>query len=138
MGTEATLVGGRRTAARPEAVGSLAAGSPGSTPECRRGGSLRASAVRKVPAMKCLLGRLRNFAMFAPGVEAVVDDEARQVRQRRVSRGDGGSIGGRMRQQFAGRLHGRLFDEGNLVALHELLAPGVDLLVDVDLDRADV
>src|SRR5271163_945662 len=136
MWIEARRAGWRRTAGRPGAAGSPAADSRGSTPERRRGWSSMVSAVCMMPAMECLLGRLRDLATPAPSVEAIVDDKARQVRERGVGRRDGGSIGGGTRQQLAGRLHCGLFGEGKFVAFHELLAPGVDLLVDVDLDGA--
>ena len=37
----------------------------------------------------------------APRIQAVVDDEARQMRKRRIGGGDRGAVGGGPRQQFA-------------------------------------
>ncbi len=81
---------------------------------------------------------MRHLAMFPPGVEAVVDDEARQKGERDIGRGDGRAVGGRPRKQLAGRLHGGFLDERDLVPLHELTPPSVDLLVNVNLHRTDI
>jgi len=56
------------------------------------------------------------------------------MRERHIGGGDCGAPG----QQFASRLHLAFLGERDLVPLHELSAPAKDLLVDVDLDRADV
>src|SRR4029077_4350870 len=81
---------------------------------------------------------MRHLPMLPPGVEAVVDDETRKMREREIGRGDRGAISHRPRKHLAGGLHRRLLYERDFVPLHELAPPGVDLLVDVDLDRADV
>src|SRR5271166_4901021 len=96
--------GHRRTAEHPAAADPLAADLPGSTRGYRRGCSWFASAIGLIPAMKGLFGRVRHFPVSAPGIEAVVDDEARQVSQRHVGGSDCGTIGGGPRQQLAGSL----------------------------------
>src|ERR1700730_2175502 len=58
--------------------------------------------------------------------------------ERRIVGGDPRAIGGWLRRQRAGGLHRRLFDERHLVPLHEHAPPRIDLLVDVDLNGADV
>src|SRR5271170_7219848 len=93
----------RRTWGHREAADPLAAVLPGPRPGCRRGCSWFPSAIGLIPAMEALFGRVRNFAVPAPGVEAVVDDEARQMSQREIGGGDRGAVGGGPRQQFAGR-----------------------------------
>ena len=95
-------------------------------------------AVCLIPAVEGLLGRVRQLAMLPPGVKAVVDDEARQMGERKIGRGDRSTISGRPREHFAGRLHRGFLDERNLVLLHQLAPPGIDLLMDVDLDRANI
>src|SRR5437773_973665 len=110
--------GAHRTMERREASAPPAAGSPGSMRGCRRGCSSLASAVRLMPAMECLLGRMRHLAMLSPGVEAVVDDETRQMGERGIGHGDRGAISGRSREQLPGRLHGGFLDEWHLVLLH--------------------
>src|SRR5271165_785677 len=105
MQPEATSAGRRRTMEQSAPAAPAAAGSRGWMREYRRGCSSLVSAIGAMPAMECLLGRMRDLAMFPPGVQAVVDDEARQMGERDIGCGDGGAIGGRPRQQFAGRLH---------------------------------
>src|ERR1700751_5974400 len=81
---------------------------------------------------------MRSFTMLSPGVQAVVDDEARQVFERGIGGSDRCAVYRRSREHLAGRLHGGLLYEWHLVLLHDLTTPGVDLLVDVDLHRTDV
>src|SRR5712675_2159256 len=83
-------------------------------------------------------GRMRHLAVLPPGVEAVVDDEARQMGERRIGGGDRGPVGSGLGQQHTGGLHGGLFGERHLMLLHENTPPGIDLLVNVDLHRADI
>jgi hypothetical protein len=73
-----------------------------------------------------------------PGVQAVVDDEPRQMGEGCIGGGDRGTVGGGPRQQYAGGLHCGLFGERHLMLLHENASPRIDLLVDVDLHRADI
>jgi hypothetical protein len=61
------------------------------------------SSVLPVPVVERLLGWMEYLAMFVPGVEAVVDNEARQVRERRVHGGNGSAVDGWPRQQLARR-----------------------------------
>jgi len=68
---------------------------------------------------------MRHFGL-PPGIEAVVDDEARQVRERYIGRDDDGAVGGWPRQQLAGGLHRRLLDERDLVPLHQFPPPSAD------------
>src|SRR6202040_2655595 len=103
-----------------------------------RGRSLLRSPVRLVPAVKGLFGRVRYLAVLPPCVQAVVDDESRQMGERRIGGGDRRAIGGGLRQQRAGGLHHRLFGERHLIPLHEYAPPRIDLLVDVNLHRADI
>src|SRR5258706_5176704 len=88
--------------------------------------------------MEGLLRRMGHFAMFPPGVKAIVDDEARQMGEREISRGDCRAIGGRPRKEFARSLHRRFLNERHLMPLHKLPPPPVNLLVNVDLNRTDV
>src|SRR6266849_5299873 len=122
--------GRRRTMGQGEATGPTAAGSPGPMREFRRGWSSLHSPVRVVPAVEGLFRRVRHVAVPAPGIEAVVDDEARQMSERHIGR--------RPRQQLAGSLHRGFFGKWHLVLLHQLAPPRVDLLVYVDLHRADI
>src|SRR5271154_3576057 len=138
MSGEAKLADWRRTAAHQEAAGPDAASSRGWIPEFRRGCSLFASSVGVMPRVERLLGRMRVFAMPSPRVETVVGDEARQMGESKISCRDRGAISGGPRQQFSGRFHRRFLHEWDLVPFHKFPAPGVDLLVDVDLDRADI
>jgi len=85
-----------------------------------------------------LLGRMRHFAMRSPGIETVVDDEARKMGERRVGGADCSAISGRPRQQLACGLHRGSFGERRFVPLDQHPPPGIDLLVNVDLDRADI
>src|SRR3954452_17171103 len=110
----------------------------GSKPGCRRGCSWFRSSIRLIPAVESLLDRVRHFAVLSPGVEAVVDDEARQMGERRFGRGDRGAVGRGPGQHSAGGLHGGLFDQRHLVLIYENPPPRIDLLVDVDLHRADI
>src|SRR5580704_8098954 len=138
MQPEGTAAAWRRTKELLGAAGPPAAGWRGSMRKSRRGCSPLVSAIRAMPAMERLLGRMRDLAMFTPGVEAVVDDEARQVGERDVGRRDRSTIGRRAREQLAGRLHRGFLGERDLVSLHEFTPPGVDLLVNVDLHRTDI
>src|SRR6516164_7104683 len=131
-------VGYHQTMEPREAVGPLAAGFSGSTPRRRRGCSLFPSAIGLIPAVKRLLGRVRHVSMSAPGVEAVVDNEARQVSQRDIGGGDRRAIGGWPRQQFAGNLHFGPLGQRSLMPLDEHPSPRIDLLVDVDLHRTNI
>src|SRR5271165_2421734 len=118
---------------QPAAAAPPAGGWRGSMRKSRRGCSLLNSAIRLVsaigamPAVECLPGRMGVLASFPPGVEPVVENEARKVGEREIGRGDGGAIGGGPRQQLASRLHRGFLDERDLVPLHELAPPGVDL-----------
>jgi len=41
--------------------------------------------VRVIPAVEGLFRRVRHLAVLPPGVQAVVDDEPRQMRERRIA-----------------------------------------------------
>src|SRR6476619_2791432 len=127
----------RRTGERMEAVAPPAAGSLGSRRKFRRDWSLLCSAVRLMPAVEGLPRRIRHLAMRPPGVEPVVDDEARKISQCNVGRGNRRSISRRPRQQFAGCFHGGFYNERNLVQFYEFPPPRQDLLMGVDLHRAN-
>src|SRR5258706_12142728 len=88
--------------------------------------------------VESLFGRMRHLAVLPPGVEAVVDDEARQMGERRIGCGDRGAVGSGLGQQHPGGFHCGLFGERHLMLLHENAPPRIDLLVDVDLYRADI
>src|SRR5258707_5649748 len=130
--------GRRRRAAREAAAGPRVADWLGSRPGYRRGYSSPRSPVRVIPAVESLFGRMRHLAVLPPGVEAVVDDEARQMGERRIGRGDRSAIGSGPGQQRPGGLHGGLFGDRHLMLLHENAPPRINLLVDVDLHRADI
>src|SRR3979490_1265417 len=138
MQTEVTPAGRCQKGGREAAAGRSAADWLGSRPGCRRGYSWLRSPVRVIPAVESLFGRMRHFAVLPPGVEAVVDDEARQMRQRRIGGGDRGAVGSGLRQQHPSGLHCCLFGERHLMLLHENTPPRIDLLVYVDLHRADI
>src|SRR6267143_5762421 len=135
---EAMPAGHRQTAEPQEAVARAAADSGGSRSECPRGCSWRSSTIGLVPAVERLCGRMRHLAMLAPGVEPVVDDKPRKMRERCVGDGNRRAIGGRARQQLARGLHRGLLGQRHLMALYELAPPGIDLLMDVDLHRTDI
>src|ERR1700719_3010928 len=134
MQREGTPAGRRRKMEQWAAAAPPSAGLRGSMRKSRRGCSSLISAVRLITAVKCLLGRMRHLAMFSPGIEAVVDHEARQMGERKIGGGDGSTVSGWPREHFAGRLHRGFLDERDLVPLHQLAPPGVDLLVGVYLD----
>src|SRR5258706_6846272 len=96
------------------------------------------SAVCLMPGVEGLLRRMRILAVLTPRVETVVEDDARQMGQRGIGRRHRGTIRGGMREHLAGHFHRGFLNERDFVLFHELTPPGVDLLVDVDLDRADV
>jgi len=58
--------------------------------------------------------------------------------RRCVGGGDRGAVGGGLGQQHTGGLHCGLLCERHLMLLHENAPPRIDLLVDVDLHRADI
>src|SRR6516165_12312595 len=128
----------RRTMEPREAAGPHGAGSLGPRPGYHRGYSLLPSAICLIPSVEGLLWRVRHLAVPAPGIEAVVDHPPRQMGERHIGGGDRGAIGGGPRQQFAGRLHLDPLSQRRLVALDEHPPPRIDLLVNVDLDRADI
>src|SRR5713226_2396206 len=96
--------GCRRTAVRVEAAGSRVADWLESRPGCRRGYSSLRSPVCTVPAVESLFWRVRHLAVLSPGIQAVVNDEPRQMGERRIGGGDRGTVGGGPRQQHAGGL----------------------------------
>src|SRR5215469_1790942 len=138
MRQAAMPAGCRRRAERREADGPAAAGFCGWMPGYRRGCSLFASAVRLIPAVEGLLGWMRHLTVSAPGVEAIVDDKPRQMRESHIGGGDRRAIRRRPRQQFTGRLHLDPLGQRRFVPLDEYSSPRIDLLVDVDLNRADI
>src|SRR5450755_1202306 len=117
---------------------SVSGGWSGSMRGWRRGCSCLASTILGVPLVEGLSRRMRHLAIFAPGVQAVVDHKARQARQRVVGSLDRRPIHRRTRKQGARGFHGGAFDERRLVLSHQDLAPGVNLLVNIDLYRTDV
>src|ERR1700686_3046704 len=127
-----------RTSAPQEAAVPLSEGSLESKRGWRRGYSLLASAVLGVPLMKSLCRRVRHLATFAPGVQAVVDRKARQACERLVSLLDCRPVDRRTRKKGARGFHGGALDERRFVLAHQNLAPGVNLLVNIDLHRTDV
>src|SRR5499427_5374247 len=138
MRQAAMPAGCRRRAERREADGPAAVGFCGWMPGYRRGCSLFASAVRLIPAVEGLLGWMRHLTVSAPGVEAIVDDKPRQMRESHIGGGDRRAIRRRPRQQFTGRLHLDPLGQWRFVPLDEYSSPRIDLLVDIDLDRADI
>jgi hypothetical protein len=91
-----------------------------------------------VPAAEGLLRRVGNFALAAPRIEPIVDGETRQMLDRQAGRRDRRAVQLRVGQHLAGDAHHFFFHERKLVAFGDDLSPFVDLLVNVDLDRADV
>src|SRR6516164_985355 len=94
--------------------------------------------VRDVPAAKTLPWRVRNLALAAPGIEPVIDRKAGQMLDGKTGRRDGGAVKLRIRQHPAGNAHHLAFYERKLIALRDDLPPFIDLLVNIDLDRADI
>src|SRR6516225_5585022 len=129
--------GYRRTAGHREAAGPLAADFGGSTPGYRRGCSLLSS-IGLIPAVEGLFGRVRHFAVPAPGIEAVVDDPPREMRESHIGGGDRGAVRRRPRQQLTGRLHFHPLGQRGLMPLDKYPPPRIDLLVDIDFHRADI
>src|SRR6516162_5175622 len=127
-----------RTAERRGAAGPLAADWPERRPGCRRGCSLLFSAISMIPAVEGLLGWMRHLTVSAPGVEAIVDDKPRQMRESHIGGGDRRAIRRRPRQQFTGRLHLDPLGQWRFVPRDEHPTPRIDMLVDVDLDRTDI
>src|SRR5215472_5506308 len=84
--------------------------------------------------MECLRGRWGYLAMLPPGVETVVNDKPRQVRKCGVACGQGCAIGRGVREHHPSGFHRSLLHQRNFMLPHHLATPGVDLLVDVDLD----
>src|SRR5215467_8329031 len=138
MRQAAMPAGCRRRAERREAGGPVAVGFCGWMPGYRRGCSLLFSAISLIPAMKSLLGWVRHLTVSAPGVEAIVDDKTRQMRESHISGANRRAVRRRARQQFTGCLHLDPFGQWRFVLLDEYPSPRIDLLVDIDLDRADV
>src|SRR5215472_7900436 len=128
----------RQRAERREADSLVAVGFCGWMPGYRRGCSLFASAVRLIPVVEGLCRRVRYLTVPTPGVETVVDDPPRQMRESRIGGGDRRAIRRRPRQQFTGRLHLDPLGQRRFVPLDEYSSPRIDLLVDIDLDRADI
>src|SRR6516162_11588850 len=127
-----------RTMEQRGAAAPPAAGFSGPTPGSHRGCSFLSSAIGLIPAMEGLLRRVRYLAVSAPGIESIVDDKARQMRQCYIGSGDSGTIGSGTGQQFTGGLHLDPLGQRGLVPLHQHPSPRIDLLVDVDLDRTDI
>src|SRR6516164_4267454 len=95
-------------------------------------------AVASVPLVEGLLRRFGHVAVAPPGVEPVIDGEVRQDPQRGAAGLGGRPEGAGVAEQSAGQLHGCLLGGGEPAGIVHDLAPGIDLLVDVDLHRADV
>src|SRR5262249_43104977 len=126
-----------RTAVSPEAGEPAWAGSRAPLQASCRGSS-RAPPVLDIPAAEGLLRRLRNLALAAPRVKPIVDGEAREMLDREASRRDGRAIKPRVGQHLACDAHHFFFHKWKLVAFGDDLPPFVDLLVNIDLDRADI
>src|SRR5208282_2493620 len=94
--------------------------------------------VLEIPAAEALFWRLRHLALPSPRIEPVVDGEARQVLDGQSRRRNSRAIKPGIAQHFADDADGLLLDQRQLIALGHDLAPFVDLIVDVDLYRADV
>src|SRR6478609_5518947 len=94
-------------------------------------------AILQVPLPERELRSLRYLALPTPGVQPVVQHEPGQVFKARARGTHSRAIQLRAGQQLARDLHRLLLDHRKLVALADHLPPLVDLLVDVDLDRAD-
>src|SRR3974390_2088937 len=92
--------------------------------------------VLDIPAAKALLGRLRHLALPAPRVEPVIDCKAGQTLECKPRRRDGRAIEARLAHSLSHNPDRLFLDQRQLIALRHDLPPLVDLLVDVDLDRA--
>src|SRR6202163_3053790 len=127
-----------RTSAPQEAAVPLSEGSPGSKRGWRRGYSSLASAVLDEPLMKRLCRRMRHLAIFAPGVQAVVDRKAREACQGLICSLDRRPIDRRTSQNGARGFHCGALDEPRFMFTNQNFAPGVNLLVNIDFHRTDV
>src|SRR5450631_4436857 len=127
-----------RTSAPQEAAAPLSDGSHGSKRGWRRGYSSLASAVFDEPLMKSLCRRVRHLAIFTPGVQTVVDREARETRQRIVCPLHRRAIDRWTSQNGACGFHCGALDERRFMFANQNFAPGVNLLVNIDLHRTDV
>src|SRR5271166_132769 len=103
-----------------------------------RPGPSLAPPILDIPAAEALFWRLWHLALPPPWVEPVVDGEARQVLDCEPRRRYRCAIEAGLAHHLADDADRLLLDERQLIALGHDLSPFVDLLVDVDLDRADI
>ena len=80
---------------------------------------------------------MRHLAVLSPGIQAVVDDEPRQMGECRIGGGNRCAIGSWLRQQHASGLHRHFLGKRYFMPLHKFAPPRSDLLVNVDLFRSD-
>src|ERR1700746_3213230 len=78
------------------------------------------------------------LAVAPPDIEVVINGKARQRFKNGFSRSRRNPISLGMTQQFARDNHRLLLDERGLLLFVHDCAPGIDLFVNVDLDRTNV
>src|ERR1022692_255412 len=128
-----------RTEARTEEA-AAPVDSAGPEPGSRLGCSFALSrfrAILEVPLPESRCRCLRNLALAPPGVQGVVEHEARQMLYARAERLDRRPVELRAAEHFARNLHRFLLHERQLMALGDDLAPFIDLFVNVDPYRTD-
>src|SRR5271166_1840341 len=126
-----------RTAESPAGAAPAPAGSRARRRGWRPGCSL-APPVLEIPAAEALFRRFRHLALPSPRIEPVVDGEARQALDGEPRRRYRRAIKPRVAQHLADEADGFFLDQRQLIALGHDLPPFVDLIVDVDLHRADI
>src|SRR4029077_11916139 len=91
-----------------------------------------------VPLMERLLCGARHVAVIAPGIQPIVNCEAWQRLERSFSSLCRNAVSLRITQHFASYDHRLFLWELDLMLLVHHRAPGIDLLVNIDLYRAHV
>lgn len=88
--------------------------------------------------MESLLYRMRQFTVFTPGIQGVVYGEAREGVQCCLGGARRNTVELRATEHLVSNSHRFLLHKLNLMLLFHHFTPGVDLVVNVDLHRADV
>ena len=91
-----------------------------------------------VPLMECLVCRGWYLAVASPDIEVVINRKARQHFKGHFGRLGRNPISLGMAEQFASDSHRLLFRKRSLVLFVHDRTPGVDLFVNVDLNRANI
>ena len=77
-----------------------------------------------IQGAEALLGHRRQFALFAPGIHAVVFQESRHVSERESAQPARDAVESRMTENEAGQLHRPAFGPGQLPARVDFPPPG--------------